>query len=225
MNLSERYFRIRDEAIAISGNPNLCLIAVSKRHPYSSLRDAFMGGVLDFGENQISEGLGKIQEWKAEFPERNIYFHHIGPVQTGSLRKLFGNFQFTHGVGSLNTLKELKKRSDKEVSSLKYFLQVNLTLEDSKNGILEEEVTQILGSIQDYSSDRLIFAGLMTMGPTDEDPIKTREVFKKLRLIRDDLCPGKSLSMGMSGDYKIALEEGSDIIRIGTAIFGERNYG
>lgn len=223
----ERYTQIREEAIRISGNPQITLIAVSKRHPYETLRSAYLSGIREFGENSIQEGLGKIESWTKEFSNLTDAptFHHIGPVQSGTCRKLFGKFAYTHGVGSISGLKELSKRSRKEKSLLRFFLQANLTGEDSKHGFDSLAIRKLLSEIESYETGQLQFAGLMTMGPSDEDPILTRDVFRELRMLRDELCPGKKLSMGMSGDFRIALEEGSDCIRIGSAIFGERNYG
>lgn len=230
MNYFSRYEAIREEAIRLSGNSDILLIAVSKKHPYTTFRDAYLAGNYQFGENSIQEGLGKIHSFQEEFPiipENNFepILHHIGTLQTGSLRKLFGAFDYTHGVGSERSLRELYKRAGNESATLRYFLQANLTSEKTKNGFTEEDLISLLGKINEYKRENLVFSGLMTMGPTDEDPTRTREVFKKLRLIRDEFCPNQKLSMGMSGDYRIALEEGSDMIRIGTAIFGERNYG
>jgi PLP dependent protein len=225
-----RYEAIREEAIRISGNPNIVVIAVSKKHPYESFREAYLSGIRIFGENSVKEGLAKIQEFQMEFPTIPVghtkpILHHIGPMQTGSLRKLFGAFDYTHGVGSVHSMDELCKRASKETATLSFFLQLNLTKESTKNGLDETEIDSVLKKMEAYTNENLIFSGLMTMGPSQEDPIKTREVFKKLRLLRDEYFPGKKLSMGMSGDYTIALEEGADLIRIGTAIFGERKYG
>lgn len=230
MNYFSRYEAIREEAIRLSGNKDILLIAVSKRQSYGTFRDAYLSGICEFGENSIQEGLGKIHSFQEEYPREHqdiprITIHHIGPLQTGSLRKLFGAFDYTHGVGSERSLSELHKRAGKESAKLGYFLQANLTSEQTKNGFNEEDLIHLLGKIADYTTENLTFSGLMTMGPTDGDPTRTREVFKRLRNIRDEFCPNQKLSMGMSGDYQIALEEGSDMIRIGTAIFGERNYG
>ncbi len=221
----DTYRKLLEESIHISGNPKIQIIAVSKTQPFSVLKEAFEEGIRDFGENSIREGLVKIQGFHAalpDFPTSGPRFHHIGPLQTGTLRKLFGNFASTQGVGSLNALKELLKRSEKEKSRLEYCIQLNLTGEESKHGFAIQEFYQLLETLKERETSQLRLCGLMTMGPSSGDPIETRKVFKTLRKIRDEINTSWKLSMGMSGDYRIALEEGADILRIGSAIFGER---
>ncbi len=103
-----------------------------------------------------------------------------------------------------------------------FFLQVNLTQEDSKHGFSESEIINLLPRISQYETEHLEFSGLMTMGPTNEDKDLTRTVFRRLFQIREEYCVGKKISMGMSGDFEIALEEGTDIIRVGSLLFGTR---
>lgn len=227
MSYYENYKEILDEIQKISSSSDI--ISVSKKHDFSVVEEAYLSGIRDFGENSIQEGLDKIIRWKEKFSdfvgtEKEARIHHIGPLQKGTLRKLFGNYHSTHGVGSESSLKELFKRSQKEDSTLRYFLQLNLTREESKHGFTKEEWIHLLPRLPEYQSETLVWDGLMTMGPSDGDPGETRKVFRELRGLRDEYAPGKKLSMGMSGDYRIAVEEGSDLVRIGTAIFGKRNY-
>ncbi len=196
------------------------LIAVSKKQPHVKIKDALIGGIRIFGENQIKEGIEKFQELIKVYPD--IEIHHIGPVQTGTIRKLFGLFKFTHGVGSESALLELIKQANNRKVQIKYFLQVNLSLEDTKSGFEKKDLLAILQNISNYKSDFAEFHGLMTMGPSSGEPILTRNIFRQLNQIRNDFSPKAKLSMGMSGDYLIAAEEGSDYIRVGSAIFGER---
>jgi hypothetical protein len=200
------------------------LIAVSKTKPKEIIREAIQSGIIHFGENQIQEGTSKFTDLRAEFPHHTIQLHHLGPVQSGTLRKLFGVFQFTHGVGTHSALKELVKRSTKEIHSIRYFLQVNLTGEDSKNGFSLDEIKDILLHKQEFITSLCILEGLMTMGPSDGDRIRTREVFQRLSDFRKEFAPDLKLSMGMSGDFDIAAEIGTDYLRVGSRIFGERNY-
>lgn len=196
------------------------LIAVSKKQPLSKIQEALSAGLRVFGENQIKEGIEKFSSLQNTFP--NLELHHIGPVQSGSLRKLFGLFSFTHGVGSESSLEELIKQANTRKSKIKYLLQVNLSLEDTKSGFEKEGLLKILHSIPEYNSDYAEFHGLMTMGPSNGDLGITRSIFRELNKLRNEYVPNAKLSMGMSGDYLIAAEEGSDYIRVGSAIFGER---
>ncbi len=195
------------------------LVAVSKTKPIQLVEETISNGQKVFGENKIKEGIEKFSDLKTR---ENLSLHHLGPVQSGTAKKLFGTFDYTHGVSSLSTLEFLLKESEKQKKLLKYFLQVNLTEEDSKNGFSEEELLPILTKLKSFENEYLLFEGLMTMGPTSEDPVLTRSVFQKLNSIRKSLIPSAKLSMGMSGDYKIALEEETDYIRVGSLLFGSR---
>jgi pyridoxal phosphate enzyme (YggS family) len=216
----ENYQYILEQIKKIRPQNTPKLVAVSKKQPLLKIEEALLSGIRSFGENQVKEGIEKFSGLIETYPD--IELHHIGPVQTGTVRKLFGLFAFTHGVGSENALEELVKQANARKSKIKYFLQVNLSLEDTKSGFEKLELLKILKSISRYNSDYALFYGLMTMGPTDGESISTRNVFKELNQIRFDYCPNAKLSMGMSGDYLIAAEEGSDYIRVGSAIFGER---
>lgn len=196
------------------------LIAVSKKQPLTKITEALKSGISVFGENQIKEGIEKFSELKPNYP--NLELHHIGPLQTGTLRKLFGIFSFAHGVGTKNGLEELIKQANSRQSKIKYFLQVNLSLEDTKSGFTVNELLSILRTLHTFRSDYAEFHGFMTMGPASGDLGITRSIFRELNQIRNDYAPNAKLSMGMSGDYLVAAEEGSDYIRVGSAIFGER---
>ena len=124
------------------------LIAVSKKQPQEKIMEALKGSVRIFGENQIKEGIEKFQGLIDVYPD--IEIHHIGPVQTGTIRKLFGLFTFTHGVGSENALLELIKQANNRKVQIKYFLQVNLSLEDTKSGFEKKDLLAILQNISNY---------------------------------------------------------------------------
>lgn len=229
MSYIDHYREIQNEISRLYPDRTVCIIAVSKKHSYETFAEAYREGIRDFGENSVQEGLSKIEMWRADNPHLAFTIdepriHHIGPVQKGTLRKLFGNFVSTHGVGSLNAWKELSKRSIKEKATLSCFFQLNLTREDTKSGFLSGELLDNREEIQSLTTDRLVHEGFMTMGPSNGDPDTTRQVFREMKEFRDKYFPGKKLSMGMSGDYLTAVGEGSDMVRIGTAIFGERNY-
>ncbi|NBU99589.1 MAG: YggS family pyridoxal phosphate-dependent enzyme, partial [Spirochaetia bacterium] len=139
-------------------------------------------------------------------------------------KKLFGNFDYTHGVSSLSSLQNLMKESEKYKKPLKYFLQVNLTEEDSKSGFQEDELLKLIQNPTQIETEFLKLEGLMTMGPSSGEENLTRLVFRRLNEIRNSSLSGAKLSMGMSGDYPIAIAEGADFIRVGSSIFGDRNY-
>ncbi len=220
-HISSNYARIQNELHDDKLSKDVKIIAVSKKQPIESVREAINCGIKIFGENKIQEGLEKFSPLKKEGIEFEL--HHIGPLQTGNLRKLFGIFSFTHGVVSESSLKALLKESEKRKQPIGFFLEANLANEKSKSGFTKDALCDILKKISEYQGEYCVFTGLMTMGPSDEDPAKTREVFRELNSIRNSFCPEAKCSMGMSGDFKIAIEEGSDIVRIGTAIFGKRS--
>nr|WP_306819319.1 YggS family pyridoxal phosphate-dependent enzyme [Leptospira sp. id769339] len=206
------------ESLKKLGTPTL--IAVSKFQPKEKVQEAIAGGVIHFGENRVQEGIEKFSDLGK--PEKDFILHHIGPVQSSHIRKYAGLYSFVHGVGSQKILQELKRRMDGDRWKIRYFLQVNLTKEDTKSGFSKEEVLVLLQKKETLSSEFCILEGFMTMGPSSGDPEETRKVFQEMAKIRKEFYPQGKLSMGMSGDYRIALEEGSDYLRIGTAIFGER---
>ncbi len=196
------------------------LIAVSKTYPIEIISLAHREGIKIFGENKIKEGIEKFEILKKE---NQIELHHIGPVQTGTIKKLFGNFEFTHGVGSNSSLIELKKQSEQKKTLINFFLQTNLTNENTKSGYEKTELIEQIKKELEQENEYCKFYGLMTMGPSDGNLEETKKVFSELNEIRIKYCPNHFLSMGMSGDFKIAAENGSDYIRVGSAIFGTRN--
>lgn len=220
MGISENYRSIVKELESLNQLGTPTLIAVSKFQPKEKVQEAILGGVIHFGENRVQEGIEKFSDLGK--PEKDFILHHIGPVQSSHIRKYAGLYSFVHGVGSQKVLEELKRRMDSDRWKVRYFLQVNLTEEDSKSGFSKEEVLALLQKKETLSSEFCVLEGFMTMGPSSGDPAETRKVFREIANLRKEFLPQGKLSMGMSGDYRIALEEGSDYLRIGTAIFGER---
>ena len=215
------YQNILDEIKSIRPKNPPNLIAVSKTYPTEVIHQAHKEGIQIFGENKIKEGIEKFSDLRKN---NKIELHHIGPLQTGTLKKLFGNFEFTHGVGSLSALFELKKQAEQKKILIHFFLQANLTDEDTKSGFEKKDLIEQIKIELDQRNQYCKFHGLMTMGPSDGNMEVTKNVFSTLNEIRIKYCPDQFLSMGMSGDYKIATENGSDYIRVGSAIFGKRNY-
>ena len=214
-----------DQAARTAGrNPaDIRLVAISKTFPPEAVREAFAAGQVDFGENRVQEGLQKIRA-TAELHSR---WHLVGHLQTNKARKVAGPFAYVHSVDSLELLTLLDQTAGAERTSPKLLIQVDLAGEATKFGAPEDDLPGLL-----EAAGRLQFAqvvGLMTLPPYADDPEAARPWFRRLREIREGLVRGgapadqlRELSMGMSHDFHVAVEEGATIVRVGTAIFGTR---
>lgn len=198
------------------------LIAVSKHFPSSLIREAYEAGQTVFGESTLQEAESKV----ACLPEK-IEWHFIGRVQSNKVKRILLNFKAIHGVDSLR----LASYVDEVAANLgmfpKIFLQVNIAEEKSKGGFLIREVLNCMEAL--LALKRLHIVGLMCIPPFSDDPESSRPWFAKLRMLRGQLegefsAVLPSLSMGMSGDYMVAIGEGATHVRVGSAIFGERSY-
>lgn len=193
------------------------LVAVSKTHPPEVLRDAIASGVSVFGENKVQEAEGKIAEVGRDAAE----WHLIGHLQSNKARKAVRLFDVIHTVDSIDLAERLDRICVEEGrQSLRVLVQVDLGGEATKSGVHEDHLPDLIDPIR--SCKHLELQGLMVVPPFFEDPEATRPYFKRLRRLRDRLLPGGGLSMGMSHDFEVAIEEGATIVRVGTAIFGER---
>ncbi|MCR9144809.1 MAG: YggS family pyridoxal phosphate enzyme [bacterium] len=241
---------IRDRLQAL-GRPDVRIIGVSKTHGPERIVEVYRAGLRDFGENRQNEARDKFplvaraldgaradaalrQSGPAGDAPGNLErptYHHIGPLQSGSARQIPGLFDYVHGVSSLGPdtpLDTLMKAAERRLSpgaegSLHYLVQVALTAEETKAGGMPIEAVRNLDSFPE--NDFVRFAGFMTMGPQSQEPVLTRQVFQRLRELRDAIFPEGELSMGMSGDWELAVAEGATMIRVGTAIFGPRGAG
>lgn len=208
-------------------NPHCLLVAVSKTQPNSALKEAYDLGIRDFGENKVQEMVEK----QAELPE-DVRWHMIGHLQTNKVKYIAPFVHLIHGVDSLKLLKEINKQALKLSRTIPCLLQIFIAKEESKFGLDENELEEIISGndIQDLKNIKI--SGLMGMATYTDDTAIVRKEFRELYQLFVNLknreLPSnfemKELSMGMSGDYIIAQEEGSTMVRIGTAIFGERNY-
>lgn len=195
---------------------SVTLIAVSKKQSLSKIHEAYREKQLDFGENYIQEALEKQQA--LQMPE--IRWHLIGPIQTNKINKILGRFFLIHSIDSYETAAEINKRAQRDNLKVPVLLQLNLANEETKSGQSGQE---LLEKWQDYESlNSLRIEGLMTMPPLSMDPEKSRPYFKELKGLALRLGL-KQLSMGTSSDWKVAVEEGATLIRIGTSVFGERS--
>lgn len=182
------------------------LVVVSKYQPLSKILEVYGEGCRDFGENRIQEALEKIAEAPAD-----INWHLIGSLQKNKVNKALGKFSLIHSVDSFELAEKLSRSGQESV-----LIQVNTSGESSKHGLSIEEWRPFLDSL--FSLPNLKIEGLMTMAPLTEDIKIIRQTFRKLRLFGEELKLPQ-LSMGMSHDYEIALEEGATIVRIGSAVF------
>lgn len=193
------------------------LVAVSKTHPASVVNEAIAAGIAVFGENKVQEGESKI----VEVGRHRAEWHLIGHLQSNKARKAVQLFDVVQSVDSINLARRLERICDEGGrDKLSIFVQVDLAREATKSGVPENDLPELVEFLK--TCQRLTFDGLMLLPPFFENADDVRPFFKRLRAIRDDLLPDGALSMGMSHDFEIAIEEGATVVRVGTAIFGER---
>jgi len=200
------------------------LIAVSKTKPLSDLKEAYEAGARDFGENKVQELVDKMPEMPAD-----VRWHLIGHLQRNKVKYVVGKVFMIHSVDSLRLAEEISKEAVKQGVTVKILLEVNVAGEESKFGLRPEDVEDLAREIGKLPGISL--EGLMTVAPYVENPEENREIFAKLKQLAVDIS-GKNidnvnvsvLSMGMTGDYEVAIQEGANYVRVGTGIFGERNY-
>lgn len=200
------------------------LIAVSKTKPVSDIREAMACGITVFGENKVQE----IRDKTAEIKEP-LNWHMIGHLQANKVKYLPGVACMIHSVDNLKLAQEIEKQAAKHDLTMDVLIEVNMAHEDTKFGLSPEEAIPFVKEIS--ALEHLNIRGLMTIAPYTDDPESNRVYFKGLRQLKDDInalnIPGvkmDTLSMGMTGDYQVAIEEGATFVRVGTGIFGERDY-
>mgnify|MGYP004483972515 FL=1 len=215
-----------NEACAKAGRKReeVTLIAVSKTKPVDMLQEIYDCGVRDFGENKVQEMCDKIEV----LPD-DIKWHMIGHLQTNKVKYIVGKTKLIHSVDSLKLAQEIQKQAVKKDVTVPVLIEVNIAEEESKFGIKKEETIDLVKSIAKL--DRVKIMGLMTIAPYVENPEDNRLYFRGIKQLSvdinnqniDNVCMD-ILSMGMTGDYEVAIEEGATMVRVGTGIFGERNY-
>ena len=203
---------------------HVTLVAVSKTVEDERIRAAIAAGQRIFGENRVQEAVAKMDALSDA--DRHIEWHLLGHVQTNKVKSVVGRFACVHSVDSLRLATELNRRAQEEGSSVPVLLEVNVAGEASKSGFDPAAVQREVGEIFGLSALRV--RGLMTIAPLAAEVEDIRWVFRRLREIRDDIRDRHGvegfvhLSMGMSNDYPVAIEEGATIVRIGRALFGDR---
>ena len=222
-NIAKVAARIREAAQAVGRAPaSVGLLAVSKTQPAAAIREAAEAGVRDFGENYLQEALDK----QAELSELPLVWHFIGPIQSNKTKSIAEHFDWVHSVDRLKIAQRLSDQRPAELPPLNICLQVNVSGEASKSGCAPEELLQLAQAVA--AMPRLRLRGLMCIPAPSEDPAEQRAAFARLRALRDeDELPLTldTLSMGMSQDLEAAIAEGATWVRIGTALFGARDYG
>lgn len=220
--------RVREriaEAAGRRGRPpgDVRLIAVSKTHPLDAIRAAADAGQQDFGENKVQEALQKI----AQSADTRLRWHLIGHLQSNKARKAAAVAHYVHAIDSVDLLRNVDQAAAAAGRTIGVMVQVDLALEETKFGAPEATVPGIFAAAASCTAARM--AGLMLLPPLADNPEDARPWFVRLRGVRDRLrdagVPGehlRELSMGMSHDFEVAIEEGATMVRVGTAIFGER---
>ncbi len=202
-------------------NEPVILIAVTKNHGVEMMREAIDGGVKDIGENRVQEAAEKFKTL-----DREVTRHLIGHLQTNKAKQAVRLFDLIHSVDSEHLAEAIDKAAGSVGKIQDVLIQVNLAKEDSKSGVYEENLQSLIEKIDALKNIRL--RGLMLIAPNYSDVENCRPLFRRMREIFDDINKTRNgfdfLSMGMSHDYKIAVEEGANVVRVGTAIFGARNY-
>ena len=200
------------------------LIAVSKTKPVPMLQEIYDCDVRDFGENKVQEMCEKI-----EILPNDIKWHMIGHLQTNKVKYIVGKTELIHSVDSLKLAQEIQKQALKKDVIVPILIEVNIAQEDTKFGIKKEDTIELVKEISQLDHVRIM--GLMTIAPYVENAEDNRLYFRGIKQLSvdidnqniDNVCMNV-LSMGMTGDYTVAIEEGSTMVRVGTGIFGERNY-
>ena len=206
---------------------DISLIAIGKTHPKSILQAAIEAGITDLGENRIQEAEEKI----VALGRHAARWHLVGHLQTNKAKRAVSLFDFIHSLDSISLARRLDRFClEENRMALPVLIQVSLAGEDTKSGVPESDLPELAAAVNDCP--RLRLSGLMTLPPFFEEPEDVRPFFRKLRGLRDQMDADGSfgnkrgeLSMGMSHDFEVAIEEGATMVRVGTAIFGERVTG
>jgi hypothetical protein len=228
--IADRVAAVRDRiarAAARAGRTSaeVTLVAVSKTHPPEAVREAFAAGVRDVGENRVQEAEGKVAAL-ADLAPQGLRWHLVGHLQSNKARKAVALFDWVHSLDGAPIGRRLAEAAAAAGRELRALVQVELVPEPTKSGLDESQLFPALESLRGLGAVRLL--GLMALPPYEEEAERTRPYFRRLRALRDrarqeGLIEGGELSMGMSHDLEVAVEEGATLVRVGTAIFGERS--
>jgi PLP dependent protein len=226
-NLQLVQHRIATSAQAASRDPtSITLLAVSKTFDAQAVLTAAQAGQRAFGENYVQEAIDKISATRELNPNLQLEWHFIGPIQSNKTRQIAEHFDWVHSVDRLKIAQRLSEQRPVDMPPLQICLQVNVSGEATKSGLEPDALLELAREVNALPNLRL--RGLMAIPEPTEDVEQQRAAFAKLRLMQNDLqavgIPTDTLSMGMSADMDAAIAEGATIVRIGTAIFGGRDY-
>ncbi|MCD7904413.1 MAG: YggS family pyridoxal phosphate-dependent enzyme [Clostridiales bacterium] len=224
-NLEEIRLKIKRAAEKSGRKPeDIMLLGVTKTVDCERIQELADLGVKELGENRVQELMTKIDVIKG-----GVNWHLIGSLQTNKVKYIIGRVKLIHSVDSIHLAEEISRRSVKAGLATDILLEVNAAGEESKHGFSPAEIYGVVDKLREFDGIRV--KGLMTVAPYDENPDNNRVYFKKMRELFIDIKAKNRnnidmsfLSMGMTNDYEAAIEEGANIVRIGTGIFGERNY-
>lgn len=217
---------LKEKAAQRSGREgdDVLLVAVTKLHSADEINEAIDCGITDIGENKVQEIMDKYEKVKP------VRWHLIGHLQTNKVKYIIDKVAMIHSVDSLHLAKEIDKRAGQHGLTMDILIQVNSAMEESKFGITTEETGQMIKDILEQCPNIRI-RGLMCIAPFEDDPEDARVYFAEVKKLYDEYgkiqhpnLDFKYLSMGMSNDFEVAVEEGSNLIRVGTSIFGARDY-
>lgn len=225
-NIDSVLEKVSASAVRSGRSPeDITVIAVSKTVEADCAREAVEGGLINLGENRVQELISKYEQ----LSDMDIKWHLIGHLQKNKVKYIIDKVEMIHSLENLDLANEINKRAVQHNITANVLIELNIGQEESKFGISEENVYEFVNSMEQFENIRVL--GLMTVAPYSENPEDVRWVFKKMKEIFDKISgmklkntEMKFLSMGMTNDYEIAIEEGANIVRIGTAIFGKRNY-
>ncbi|EDO25543.1 predicted protein [Nematostella vectensis] len=219
-NIAKVGVRIREAAQASQRDcGSIGLLAVSKTKPAEAIRQAFAAGTRDFGENYLQEALEK----QVELSDLPLTWHFIGPIQSNKTKPIAEHFAWVHSVDRLKIAQRLSDQRPAHLPALNICLQVNVSGEASKSGCNPDELPALAQAVTQLPN--LCLRGLMTIPEPTDDPVEQRAAFARLRELQQDLnLDLDTLSMGMSHDLEAAIAEGATWVRIGTALFGARDY-
>jgi pyridoxal phosphate enzyme (YggS family) len=220
MTIEDRCVEICDTI----GVKEVTVVAISKKQPFSVIEEAYEMGIRHFGENYVQEALPKIEQGKKD--KLAIKWHYVGALQTNKMNKIVPEVMWLHAIDSWSQIEKLSKMLEQGIVLPKLLVQLNLAKEDTKSGLIEKDIKAFFEKVE---ATKLKVSGLMTFPPLQTDPEKNRPYFAKMKQWQDKInswklkqAQIKDLSMGVSNDYQVAVEEGATIVRLGEAIFGPR---
>ena len=231
MQTAERFREVKkrvDEAAKRSGRTpgDVKLVAVTKTHTPAEINEAIAAGATDIGENRVQELLSKYDEVSA------VKWHLIGHLQTNKVRQVIDKVVMIHSVDSLKLAEEINKRAEQHGLVMDVLIEINSAMEETKSGIAAADLKQLVTEITENCGSVRV-CGIMCIPPIAAEPEDSRPYFREAKELFEDMktwdlpedrfCPCE-LSMGMSGDFEVAIEEGATIVRVGSSIFGPRNY-